>query len=392
MTGRSSDSRCRLCRNPDNRPAFTLAGMPRWNHRLLHASELADDTPIDLVVSRCECCGFVSLSTAVLADDYYSDYVNAPSSSPQMLAFLTAQAREFVHRYDLVGRSIVEVGCGDGGFLAQLRDAGAFCLGIEPSDEQRKLALARQLNVEGGLLTKDRVLDGSPFDAFVTRQVFEHVEDMHSFLGAIRAHLKPGGVGLVEVPHLDTLLAQSRFFDFIPEHLNYFSPITLRLVLELAGFHVLAVDAVQKDEALRALVRRAELPPLDGVGRRVIDLSTQIAAFVRHHHQSGRKVAVWGAGGKGLSMLAVTDLRDVTLLVDGDPQKHGRYTPVSHLCVSPPEALQEQFIGAVVIMAPAYKDEILRILRSTYGFRGAVGIVSESFEVIEAVSQPATGT
>jgi SAM-dependent methyltransferase len=373
---------CRLCRQPTSRPALTLVGMPRWNHRLLQEHELERDAPIDLVVHRCESCGFVSLA-GLLEDDYYAEYVNAPSMSPKMQAFLQEQAQDFVDRFELRGLAILEVGCGDGGFLAKLRDAGAACVGIEPSRAQREMALSQGLRVHGGLLDTDRLLEGAPFDAFATRQVFEHVDDMHGFLAAVRAHLKPSGVGLVEVPNLDILLAQDRFFDFIPEHLNYFSPRTLRLVLELAGFEVLSVDPVQDGEALRALVRRVAPPTLDGPGARVEQLRAEIAAFVGRRRALGERVAVWGAGGKGLSMLAATALREVDLLVDGDPHKHGRYTPVSHLCVLPPEALREHGIGAVVIMAPAYRDEILRQLRTRYGFEGAVGIVGPTFELIE---------
>jgi SAM-dependent methyltransferase len=373
---------CRLCGQATNRPALTLTGMPRWNHRLLNETELAHDAPIDLDIHRCDSCGFVSLPM-LLGDDYYSDYVNAPSSSPQMQTFMDQQAREFVNRFALQGRSVLEIGCGDGGFLEKLRDAGADCFGIEPSEGQLRLALARNLRVEGGLLSGDRRIDDSPFDAFVTRQVFEHVEDMHGFLAAIRAHLKPEGVGLVEVPNLDILLAQHRFFDFIPEHVNYFSADTLRLVLELAGFEVLAIEPVQDDEALRALVRRKKLDPLHGLSTRVEELKRDVSVFVKHHRDRGERVAVWGAGGKGLSMLAVVDPRDIDLLVDGDANKCGRYVPVSHLRVSPPQALREQAIGAVIIMAPAYRNEILHLLRTSYKFKGAVGVVSSSFEVIE---------
>src|SRR5690606_32815824 len=145
-------------------------------------------------------------------------------------------------------------------------------------------------------------LTHSPFDAFATRQVLEHIEDIHGFLAAIRVHLKPNGVGLVEVPNLDTLLAQDRFFDFIPEHINYFSARTLRLVLEIAGFEIVAVDSVQDGEALRALVRNLPASALTGLRERTESLGIEIAAFVNQRHELGERVAVWGAGGKGINM------------------------------------------------------------------------------------------
>lgn len=361
--------------------------MPRFNHRLLSEHEVEHDAPVDMLLYRCDACGFVSLKTE-LAGDYYDDYVNAPSSSLQMQDFLREQAQIFIERFGLQGRTVLDIGCGDGGFLAKMRDFGAFPFGIEPSRAQRELALAQGLDVIDGLLSIDRRIKLSPFDAFATRQVLEHVEDMHGFLAAIRAHLKPDGVGLVEVPNLDTLLAHDRFFDFIPEHVNYFSARTLRLVLETAGFEVLSIDPVQDGEALRALVRNLPQPVLDGLLRRIQPLRVEIAAFIEQRRALGERVAAWGAGGKGLNMLAaVSALRGIDLLVDGDLHKEGRYTPASHLRVCRPEALREHRIDAVIILAPAYRNEILRILREVHGFRGAVGIVGETFEVIEPAHQ-----
>lgn len=284
---------CRLGHQRSNRLKLTLRGMPCFNQRLLREDEVVLDAPVDLSLYRCDVCSFVSLPTGP-RDDYYDDYVNAPSTSPQVQAFLREQAQVFVERFNLQDKNVLDVGCGDGGFVAKLCEAGAIASGVEPSKTQRALALARGLNVIAGPLTCDHLLDGAPFDAFATRQVLEHIEDAHGFLAAIRAHLKPDGVGLVEVPNLDMLLAQDRFFDFIPEQVNYFSSPTLRLILEMAGFEVLAVDDVQDGEALPALVRNHRPPALNGLLQRIEPLRVEITAFMKERRAMGERIAVWG--------------------------------------------------------------------------------------------------
>lgn len=379
-TDGSPPVRCRLCGAATNEVVLRLSGMPRWNHRLLKEAEVASDRGVDLDVHRCASCDFVSLPEQ-LNGDYYDDYVNAPSSSPQMQKFQTEQARAFVERFDLRGKSVLEVGCGDGYFLHALRESGAVCTGIEPSDGQLAIARARGLEVEAGFLSVGRRLTRGPFDAFATRQVFEHVTDLGAFLRAIRENLRHGAVGLVEVPNLDFLVAESRFFDFIPEHVNYFSSSSLSLALQLGGFDVLETTPVQGGEALRALVRLKDGIALDAIGARVLELRKAMADFVESCKQRGEKVAIWGAGGKGLSMLAVADLRGIDLLVDGDPHKNGRYTPVSHLRVNSPDVLAQAGIGAVIITAPTYQYEILRTLREKYGFSGRVAIIENGFKL-----------
>ena len=380
-------SRCRLCHAGDVEIAFQLHGAPRWNHRLLKPAEVAIDHPIDLSIERCCSCGFVSLP-ASLADDYYDDYVNVPSLSPQARAFQYAQASDFVEHFGLAGCKVLEVGCGDGFFLDALRQAGAVCHGIEPSGTQRAIACARGLDVESGVLSGRRVLQSAPFDAFVTRQVFEHVADMRDFLLTIRANLRAGAFGLVEVPNLDKLADGRRFFDFIPEHINYFTPRTLGLALQLAGFEVLEVSAVDGGESLRALVRYQALPQYDALADRVESLRSDVAQYLARCRSQGRRVAIWGAGGKGLSMMAVIDLGDISLLVDSDPGKIGLITPVSHLPVCAPSELVARGIGAVIVMAPAYEREIAAKLRSDLAFTGEIIIAGSGFELMPGLDTP----
>lgn len=378
------DSRlCRLCGFDGIEPEINLSGMPRWNHRLLQSHELATDCGIDLTAYRCPSCGFVSVPMK-LSDNYYDDYVNVPSLSPQAQQFQTEQAQDFVENFGLSGRTVLEIGCGDGYFLQSMQKAGAQCFGIEPSSVQRELACARGLKVEQGILSGKRILAEAPFDAFVTRQVFEHIEDIRDFLLTIRGNLRDGAVGLIEVPNLDKLADEGRFFDFIPEHINYFTPRSLSLALELAGFEVLEVSPVQEGESLRALVRWQSLPAYGELAQRVGSLRGDVARFLRTCHSQGKKVAIWGAGGKGLSMMAVADLSQVQLLVDGDPGKAGLYAPVSHLRVSLPAELALQGIDAVIVMAPAYEKEIAQKLRAELAFSGQIILAGRGFELLES--------
>ena len=294
------------------------------------------------------------------------------------------KALDFVNGFGLVGQKILEIGCGDGFFLLSMQNAGALCFGIEPSSDQRKLARDRGFKVEEGFLSGNRILDDAPFDAFVTRQVFEHVKDMRDFLMAIRRNIRVGAVGLVEVPNLDKLVSEARFFDFIPEHVNYFLPATLRIAVQLAGFEVLEVCPVQDGEALRALVRLPESTDCRSLPLRVESLRSEVAVFLSRCKALKKKVALWGAGGKGLSMMAVADVSQIQLLVDSDPGKAGLYTPVSHLRVCPTTELAVQDIDVVIILAPAYEREIARTLRVDLGFSGQIVLAGSNFVVIEA--------
>ena len=373
---------CRLCSDSSLSAALSLRHSPRNVQRLFRADELHQDHPVELTVLQCAKCGFVQVDP-LLEEEYYDDYMMLATHSPQVQSYQGRQALEFVSTYGLQGKAVKEIGCGDGSYLNHLRAAGCNPSGIEPSARSRKLALERGHSVEDGYVTADRRLAGAPYDGFVTRQVLEHVPDIHGFLTGIRCNLKPGAPGLVEVPSLEKALADRRYYDFFPDHVNYFSSRTLRLALEINGFEVMEVRDDMFDEYIVAYVRNHVHPDLSAVAGTVESLGNEMRDYIDHCHVQGRKVAIWGAGGKGLSVMAAAGIRSVDLLVDSDPNKHGLITPVTHLKVEPPQALNSAGVSAVIVTAMAYKEEIARTLAEDIGFAGEVlylGHHLESFD------------
>ena len=362
---------CRVCEHPELVPFLHLDRAPANISRLLPADELGTDAPIEIDVWRCTACGMVQLGT-MLAESFYEDYVMTVSHSPTMQRFQAEQAHDLVTRFNLVGRSVMEVGCGDGHYLSLLAGLGAEVYGLEPSAPFRRLTEQRGLPVYSGYAAALDPLPGGPYDAIVTREVLEHVPDPIDFLSTIRASLTDDGVALVEVPSLEQALDRGRFFDFFPDHLNYFSVGTLARALERSGFLVLEITRGMNGEYLQAIVRT-------DAGRDAANLATTRGAIVRDLRAleasclaDGRRLGVWGAGAKGLSVLAATEARGISLLVDSDPHKQGRYTPGSGLLVEPVERLESAPVDVVVVTAMAYIDEIVSQLRGDVGFEGPV--------------------
>jgi SAM-dependent methyltransferase len=329
----------------------------------------------------CGKCGFVQVDP-LLEDFYYDDYMMLATHSPQVQDYQERQSRQFVEKFNLMGKLVKEIGCGDGSYLDHLKAAGCLPSGVEPSARSREIALARGHEVECGYVTATRQLDAGPYDGFVTRQVLEHVPDIHGFLTGIRLNLKPGAVGLVEVPSLEKALADRRYYDFFPDHVNYFSLRSLRLALEINGFEVLEMRHDMFDEYIIAIVRNYVHPQFSELVHTVDTLSAELRSFIERYHARGQRVAIWGAGGKGLSVLAAAGISAIDLLVDGDPNKQGLITPVSHLKVEAPSALLSAGVSAVIITAMAYKTEIERTLIDDLHFEGDIAVLGHHLQLI----------
>jgi SAM-dependent methyltransferase len=357
-----------------------LKGSPRSVQRLLSSGKHAQDG-IDFTLFGCLDCGFVQ-APRTLEEDYYDDYVMTATHSRQMRQYQSEQAADFVGRFALGGKSVLEVGCGDGNFLEYLHDAGAMPSGVEPSQPFRELAEKRSYPIFAEYMGRKLRVPAGPYAGFVTRQVLEHVEDPNNFLAGIRANLMPGGVGLIEVPCLEKALDQCRFYDFFPDHLNYFSASTLRYAAELNGFETLESCRGMDGEYNIVYVRRREVPDSAKLQAAVEMTASHMKDFIREQRRFGKRIALWGAGGKGLALLGAARPEGVAYVVDSDPHKWQKFTPILGLPIYPPDHLAEDPVDVVFVTALAYEQEILAGLRER-GFTGTIALLGESVRIAQ---------
>lgn len=134
---------------------------------------------------------------------------------------------------------LLDVGCGNGSFLVQMRQLGWEVAGVEPDGEAVSIARERSgLEVFQGCLEEAKYPDGC-FDAITMNHVIEHVPDPIGLLKEGCRVLRPGGKLVVLTPNIKSL--GRRMFGGAwlhwdpPRHLFLFSPQALRASAERAG-------------------------------------------------------------------------------------------------------------------------------------------------------------
>jgi SAM-dependent methyltransferase len=154
-------------------------------------------------------------------------------------AQLTWQHKEFIRRHP-EGRTLLDVGCGEGVFLSAARDAGFEVWGLDfdrvnIANAKKRYGLKRifPLSVEAFCRTKRM-----RFDLVTFYEVLEHMENPKVFLGQVRRLLKPGGRMVLSCPNRNRTLDSMRGGDFPPNHLTRWSASALRHFVESNGFKV----------------------------------------------------------------------------------------------------------------------------------------------------------
>lgn len=202
----------------------------------------------------CLGCGVVRLYDRVAADSLhllYAGYYPGADPSPDELRRQLSNPT-FAHRRRRLEasvpadrRRVLEIGCGDGNFLAYLRGHGWTVQGSE-YDAQTVALVRRRHGIEVSVGdVADAQPPGAPFPVVAAYHVLEHVYRPAEWLAAVRGMLGPGGVLHLQVPNHASLTRRltgpawaSLMF---PQHVYFYSPRTLPALLRRAGFVPLGV-------------------------------------------------------------------------------------------------------------------------------------------------------
>ena len=146
------------------------------------------------------------------------------------------------------GGALIDIGCGTGEFIIQLKDRFNSLVGIDTSSDAIEFATERigkdqKILLECGELDSFR-FPAEHFDVCLCLDVLEHVKDLSPLLQEIYRILRPGAEMIVTVPNWYDMII-SGFFKIDPFHVNTFTPWSWMTRIRKAGFkikHCRAVD------------------------------------------------------------------------------------------------------------------------------------------------------
>jgi SAM-dependent methyltransferase len=146
-----------------------------------------------------------------------------------------------IERHAPDARRVLEVGCGSGVLLAELKSRGYDCTGVEPDPATAAWTQANTgVTIEAGLFPFDGLPEVELFMAF---DVIEHTRDPVAFLEGAASVLAPGGVAIVQTPidrdRLDPPFGRSagKAFDDV-EHTYLFTDAAMEVLADRAGLLV----------------------------------------------------------------------------------------------------------------------------------------------------------
>jgi SAM-dependent methyltransferase len=322
--------------------------------------QFKDDAGITLDVFQCSACSLVQLSIEPV--EYYKEVITAASLSPKAKAARLTEIETFLQTYHLKGKRALEIGCARGDMLDVIDEAGLYPTGLEFSPSSVDIGRKR-----GRTIHCDYINTYNPnekADVFFSFNYMEHQPSPKDFIQSIHRVTSNDAMGYITVPNLSYLLDSKCLYEFVADHLVYFTPQTLRLAFENNGFDVLNCELINNNNDILAIVKkRTPLHIHDHIAE-VDQLKSELNKLVNQYADHGKKIAVWGAGHRTLALLAISQINKIAFIVDSADFKQGKYSPIMFSKIVSPQTLEESDVDSIIIMVPGiYPDEVLKTVQ-----------------------------
>jgi len=383
---------CRFC-GTKLQHTFVDLGMSPLCESFLSAEQLNQMEPFyPLHVYVCENCFLVQLEAYVTPEHIFTDYAYFSSYSDSWLAHAKKYTGQMVERFGIgAGSFVVELASNDGYLLQYFVEKKVPVLGIEPAANVAAVAVERGVatlvKFFGRETARELADSGKQADLLLGNNVLAQVPDINDFVGGMKLLLKPDGVITMEFPHLQRLMKENQFDTIYHEHFSYFSLLTAEKIFAAHGLTLFDVEELSTHGgSLRIFVRHVEdsskpvsshvtdlrarelaagctkIESYASFAEQVKETKRKLLEFLIQAKRSGKKIAGYGAPGKGNTLLNYCAIRSDFLdyTVDRNPNKHGRFLPGTHVPIFPPERIRETQPDYLLILPWNLKDEIIR--------------------------------
>ena len=351
----------------------------------------------DLELAFCNDCGFIFNRVFDAEKMHYcSQCEETQGFSPTFSNWHHNLAQKLVEKYELRGKSIIEIGCGKGEFLTMLCELGGNRgVGFDPA-----YVPERGTGAAGGGIEFIQDLYSEKYSAWKAdfvccKMTLEHIDRPLAFLQTLRRAIGEQSNALLffQVPDIRRVLTDVAFWDVYYEHCSYFSLGSLARTFRRAGFEVLEQTSDYDGQYIMITARPASgsealqtgsKDDLAELTREVASFQTAVAERIAGWRKefedikvNGRRVVLWGSGSKAVSFLSTIGIAGaIEYVVDINPYRQGTYMAGNGQEVISPEFLRVYEPERVLVMNEIYIPEIQKDL-AQMGLKPDLRSVSE---------------
>jgi hypothetical protein len=369
---------CRMCKSEDLYEFLDLGYHP-------HSDQFrrTNDEPemrYPLKVLMCRECGLAQLSYVVEPEVMYTeDYLYEASITSTASAHWGKLVDDVMETTHITGGRSVDIGGNDGTLALKFQERGFLAINVDPCQEVAKISKDKGVKTYNTFFNKTIAEEIGKVDVITGTNVFAHVNDLDSFIGAVKVMMKDNSVFVFESPYFGEFLKGLEYDTVYHQHLSYLS---LTPVVKFLQKHGLEVFDVRFSElhggAFRCYIgKNGQWIPTDEVALTLSregwgekDLKAWGVACKFHQQEmfdlvyklwsDGATIACVSSPAKGMTLLNATGIgKYISFITEKSKLKIGRYTPGTKLKIVGDAELLARQPDYAIILAWNFSKEIM---------------------------------
>ena len=395
---------CRLCKKSHLTKILKLKPTPAGNNFLTFEEKLSKEELIfPLELFFCEDCFHIQLGYAVDPKHLFNNnYHFVSGTSPVNVSHFSTYADEVISKFKLKKNSfILDIGSNDGTCLQAFKERGMRVLGIDPAKNIAEIANKNNIETIAAFFSNDLAVEirehYGPPDLVTSHNVLAHIEDFSGIINAIVTVMNKDTILAFEVGYFRDVFKNLWFDTIYHEHLDYHTITPLIQFFKSIGmqlFHVEKVDiqggsirnfvqlCTGKNRVTSSIKNLMKLEKKEGLTnsnslkdfQSRIDIAKEnLLDLIKNLKNSGKTIVGYGAPTKSTTLMNYFDL-DASLIdyiIDDNPLKQNKYSPLLHIPIFSSEKLKEKpQPDFILILAWNFAESIINKVRNRGDFSG----------------------
>jgi len=294
---------------------------------------------------QCKHCGFIfnqqfnmkKMLQAYTSKEYYQQK-NFNARLNKNLEQIKQSFLEFVNKDSVC----LEIAPGHGDLLISLSNEVKFVYSIDPSPTSSMVKLKNGKHIVGffekNLLEKEL---HHKLDFVYFRHLLEHIETPRKFLEEIAEFLDDEAVIYIEVPNVEEIMENEKFYEFFYDHIGYYQTNILINILSELGFEFIKAHYPYEAQWQGLFFKKNKKAQKQNLAFKLFSCK-EIKALKNAQNEFNewllehKNIALCGAGIQAnaiLPFLSEENVRKIRICLDKNEEKIGRFLQDSSIVV-----------------------------------------------------------
>jgi hypothetical protein len=281
---------------------------------------------------------------------------------------------------------IIDIGGNDGTLLNTFKEnlnKKVNYLNIDPSKNLTEISEKKGIDVFNeffSLETAKKINKNAKI--IISTNVFQHLENINSFVEGVYHLLNDDGIWLLEFPYWIHDLETNQFDQIYHEHIYYYSIIPLNLLMQKHNLKIVRVEKqnihggtlrliivkensnLKSDNSLQYFIKyekNIDIKYYLKWGDSIKEHLNTSKNIIKDLKKQGKKIAAFGAAAKGcifLNSIGITD-EEIEFIIDDTDIKQGKYMPGTGIKIVSREFARDKKIDYIIILAHNFAEHII---------------------------------